>query len=384
MEFRKLKGSFLFDGKELLPGKTLIVDNEGAVADIIPFDEQDGNVEKLDGILAPAFINCHCHLELSHLQGYIPEHTGLVDFLLTVVGNRNQIFFDKNKSIREAEEEMFREGIAGVADICNTTDGIEVKTRSRLRWHNLIEVINFYDRSFSQQWSIYENVWQAHHAAGLDAVYTPHAPYSISAATYQAINEATRGDIISMHNQETIAENELFETGGGDFLRLFANFSQPVSPFPTTGKTSLQTWLPQFTNGQTILIVHNTFTSEADIQFATEHATKYGLNLFYCLCPNANLYIENKLPPVDLLVKTKAQIVLGTDSYSSNKSLSIASEMKTLKDNFPQLSMETLLQWATSNGAAALRWSDLGHFKKGTKPGVVLLSDDFSVQRLIG
>jgi cytosine/adenosine deaminase-related metal-dependent hydrolase len=95
---------------------------------------------------------------------------------------------------------------------------------------------------------------------------------------------------------------------------------------------------------------------------------------FYCLCPNANLYISNVLPDIHLLMKEQCNIVLGTDSLASNHQLSIAEEIKTIQNNFPGISLETMLQWATINGARALQMDDtLGSFEKGKQPGVLLL-----------
>ncbi|HEX6848332.1 MAG TPA: amidohydrolase family protein, partial [Chitinophagaceae bacterium] len=83
--------------------------------------------------------------------------------------------------------------------------------------------------------------------------------------------------------------------------------------------------------------------------------------------------------PIEMLMKHNCPIVLGTDSYSSNWQLSIAKEMQSLKKYFPSLSLETILQWATSNGAKALKWDDgLGSFEKGKRPGVTLLQNDLS------
>jgi cytosine/adenosine deaminase-related metal-dependent hydrolase len=37
--------------------------------------------------------------------------------------------------------------------------------------------------------------------------------------------------------------------------------------------------------------------------------------------------------------------------------------------------LATILQWATINGAKALRWEDkLGSFEKGKKPGVTVIN----------
>src|SRR6266404_1167553 len=99
-------------------------------------------------------------------------------------------------------------------------------------------------------------------------------------------------------------------------------------------------------------------------------------NLFFCLCPNVNFYIEDRLPDIPLFLKHSAPIVLGTDSLASNHQLSILEEMKTIKKAFPLISTREMLVWATSNGARALAFSsDLGDFALGKKPGIVLLEN---------
>jgi hypothetical protein len=55
---------------------------------VVPVAEAGRGVEVYRGLLCPGFINCHCHLELSHLRGVIPEGTGLVDFLSMVIRRR--------------------------------------------------------------------------------------------------------------------------------------------------------------------------------------------------------------------------------------------------------------------------------------------------------
>ena len=100
-------------------------------------------MEVFKGLLSPGFINCHCHLELSHMKGLVPKHTGLVDFVLKVVNERH--FEEKEilSAIENAENEMLQNGIVAVGDICNNTFTIPQKTRSRLAYHNFIEASGF-------------------------------------------------------------------------------------------------------------------------------------------------------------------------------------------------------------------------------------------------
>jgi len=99
-------------------------------------------------------------------------------------------------------------------------------------------------------------------------------------------------------------------------------------------------------------------------------------SLFFCFCPNANRYIEDRLPDIPLFLKRQARVVLGTDSLASNQQLSILEEIKTIKNVFPGTPSSRMLAWATSNGARALAFDEkLGDFKKGKKPGIVLLEN---------
>ncbi|HKL31088.1 MAG TPA: amidohydrolase family protein, partial [Tangfeifania sp.] len=98
-------------------------------------------------------------------------------------------------------------------------------------------------------------------------------------------------------------------------------------------------------------------------------------NTFLVLCPNSNLYIENRLPDVTLFRKNNLNICLGTDSLASNSRLSVLNEMITLQQYFPEISLEEMIKWATFNGARALQTkSRFGSFETGKKPGVNLIT----------
>ena len=385
MTLRKFQADQLFDGKKLLTDHVLITEADGTIVDLQPTEAAGEHIEQLEGILTPGLINAHCHLELSHLKDVIPPHTGLIEFLCSVVTKRG---FDPEviqEKIQLAEKEMFENGIVAVGDIGNTDDTALVKSKSQIRWQNFTEVLSFTDEKATDALAHFGSVAQTlketlgpPHRTAL----VPHAPYSISPRSFELINEATAGEVISMHNQEHPAEDHLYQTGDSEYLRLFKIFGIDQSPFPITGKTSLRSVLPYFNKQQTIFLVHNTSTTESDVIWAEEYAKKNELKLIWCLCINANLYIENKVPPIEILMRNNCRIVLGTDSYSSNWQLSIVREMKSIRDEFPAIPLETILQWATSSGAAALRWSDqLGTFEKGKQPGIVLLSNDLKKSR---
>ncbi|MES1214521.1 MAG: amidohydrolase family protein [Bacteroidota bacterium] len=392
MAYKKLRADQLFDGYQLLDeNHVLILKEDGTIEDIVSINDAGDDIQKFEGILSPGFINCHCHLELSHLKDVIPPKTGLIEFLCSVVTKRDFPRKIIEQKIINAEKEMYDNGIVAVGDIGNTADTANIKSKSRIYWQNFVEVLGFTDEKAEENIAHYNKVVDQMETALLTSdirhrtLLVPHAPYTISPKTFQLINQLTKNQIISIHNQEHPAEDELYKSGDGEYLKLFKIFGIDRSPFPVTGKSSIRSCLPYFNNGQTIFLIHNTYMPEEDVIWANEYASANGLKLVYCFCVNANLYIENRLPPIEQFIKHNCHIVLGTDSYSSNWQLSIAKEIGTIismPGSETVTSLEQVLQWATINGAKSLQWDDdLGSFEKGKRPGVVLIENDLSASR---
>jgi cytosine/adenosine deaminase-related metal-dependent hydrolase len=365
MTYRKFKGDYLFTGEGMAAGEMVLVsDAEGTVQAVVPAAEAGEGVESYAGLLSPGFVNCHCHLELSHLKGVIPEGTGLVDFLLGVIRRRGAERDLVMQAIAEGEEEMLEAGIVAVGDICNNADTIDQKRLGRMRYHNFIETIGFTEERAAERWAESMEVLKQFGGA---ATIVPHAAYSVSAALFRLIAANARG-IVSIHNQESEAENEFLFSGEGEFLRLYRGLGIDVSFFRGTGKRSLESWLPHFDKSQPLMLVHDVATTGEDLRMAE------GRGLFFCLCPNANLYIGGRLPDIGLLLRRGCRIVLGTDSLASNHRLNLLEEMKTLQRVFPEVETPTLLKWATTEGARALGVEGMmGSFEPGKRPGVLLL-----------
>ena len=384
--YRKFSADHIFNGYEFRQQQVLITDAAGVIVDTVAENEAGDGAEKLNGIICPGFINAHCHLELSHLKGHVPKHTGLVDFVLKVIYERHFKEEEILAAIKRAENEMLQNGIVAVGDICNNTLTIAQKSKANLLYHNFIEASGFPPAVAETRFARSLGICNEFRTTNLSTValakvdneqratINPHAPYSVSPQMFAMINSFPNNNLLTIHNQETAAENEFFEIGTGDFLRLYKQMGIDISFFKPTGKTSLQTWLPYFTKEQTIISVHNVCTSEEDLEFVKRTTNNQQPTTFFCLCPNANLYISNSLPDVKMLMQHTGNIVLGTDSLASNDQLSILEEIKTLQNNFKELNLSTLLQWATSNGSRALQMDKtLGSFKKGKQPGVILI-----------
>ncbi|KQM72549.1 amidohydrolase [Pedobacter sp. Leaf216] len=364
------------------------VNSDGTIEEILTKEEAaklDLKVINYKGAIVPGFINTHCHLELSHLLGQIPEHTGLVEFVQNIIKNRQSEEEKINAAMRDADQTMVDNGIVAVGDISNQLFSKGIKENSKIHYHTFVEAMGFNPERAEAIMACSIGIKKGF--APLPASIVPHAPYSVSPELFELIRQDAEdhNSFISVHNQETENENAFFEDKTGGFLDLYQFLGLDISFFLPTQKTSLQSCLP-YLKEQKTLLVHNTVTSKADIQFAKANNGK----LYWCLCPQANLYIENALPDVDLLIAENVKITLGTDSLASNHQLNILSEMITLQKH-KKVDFEQLLTWATINGAEFLELDrQTGTIAVGKKPGLNLiqLSADFTiesdqVQRLI-
>lgn len=393
MPLHKLAAPFIHTGTELLRNKVLVVhEDNGSIDQIINAEDAGDDVQKIEGLLCPGFVNAHCHLELSHLRNRIAEGTGMVEFLLQVIHQRQADSSLMVHYMQNADEQMLGNGIVAVGDVCNTSNSLAIKAESPLYYHNFVEAIGFLPANAKMRFDQALETARAfqQHFPPTQVSIVPHAPYSVSPKLFELIQNHEQ-QVTTMHNQESEAEAEFVTQGKGEMMRLFESIGVPITDLLPEGKTSLQYAAPYLPLARSILLVHNCYTSAADMQWLHDSFALIWKHFHFCICPKANIYIGNKLPDVKMLLEQHASLCLGTDSMASNDQLSILSEMQCLQSELPYLTTEQLLCFATANGAAALQVHDrFGEFRHGTTPGVLWLQDvgadlglaNASVQRL--
>jgi aminodeoxyfutalosine deaminase len=385
MSYRKLKAGRLFDGYTFINNTVLILSTGGVIQDILSTEDAGDDVETLQGTLVPGFINCHCHLELSHMRGLIPEKSGLVDFVFKVVTERHHSEEEILMSINKAEEEMLENGIVAVGDICNNSLTLQQKQRGRLAYYNFIEASGWLPSVSAQRFERAKAVADRFDTLSAPYSIVPHAPYSVSDNLWKQIQPYFEHKVVSIHNQETPFEDKFFQHGTGDFMRMYQLMNIDNSHHVATNRSSLQSYFEKLQTARNAVLVHNTFMQQEDIDYIQLKTQNSRLETFICLCVNANRYIEDALPPIDMFRKNNCTIVLGTDSLASNWSLDILDEIRSIRKSFPSIPLQELLSWATINGAKALNMHDhLGSLEKGKKPGIVLLDEDtLTAKRII-
>lgn len=373
----------------------ILTDDTGKIMDILSPENAEylsaiDGAQKYKGIICPGFVNTHCHLELSHLRGKLDEHTGLNGFITQLQKIRNSSDEEILQAISDAENEMIQNGIVAVGDICNGANSLQQKQKSNLYYHSFIELFGFDEIKADEIFEKGKIVFDYFNECSLSASIAPHAPYSTSKKMLHLIAKHCYENkkIMSIHNQESEEENKLFFSKTGKVMQMLLGFGFNLSDWKASGKNSLPSYMNDVQTMQNILLVHNTFTSQQDIEWAAAHIDNAQKNLYWCFCPNANLYIENHLPDCMNFINAQQQITLGTDSLASNHQLSIWEEIKTITTHFPSLTLETLLQWATQNGAKYLGIENkFGSIEKGKTPGLNLIENvgekNASVKKLL-
>ncbi|MBC8046019.1 MAG: amidohydrolase family protein [Fimbriimonadaceae bacterium] len=350
--------------------KVLLISDDGQIIGIKDVHEfTEGELERYQGALIPGLINTHCHLELSHLKNKFPEKTGLVEFLLQVTKLREADIAEKQIAMEKADAEMYKNGIVAVGDISNTIDSFPIKSKRNIHYHTFVELLSIDPFKVFAVMQNGEKLLASARGFGIHASLAAHAPYSVSIELVKMIsrNCYENGKPTTIHMLESNDENEFYLQGSGMIRKLYRELNIPLNEFKPPRKTSLESLLPYFNRNIKTLLVHNTIATTWDADWAEDLHP----NLFWCFCPNANLYIEDRLPDILMLMDHVQYITIGTDSLASNHQLSILEELKTIQKIFPEIKTPDMLRWATLYGAKFLGIDDtFGSFDIGKRPGI--------------
>lgn len=382
MSIRKIGASNIFTGKgEILANHVITLDDGDRILDIQPLDMSDhSDVEFYYGWIIPGFINAHCHLELSHMKSVLPTGTGLIPFIRGIVTQREADEDTIQEAIAAADHEMYREGIVAVGDISNTTDSFRIKANSPITYYTFVEAFDLMQPADAQ--GAFDRAYTVYEAAPGHKALVPHAPYSCTPELLNKINAVNTGrnKTISIHNQETIHENNFFLEKTGELIDFYTSFGLTLDHFNAIQRTSIHYLLQYLDADQRHLLVHNTKTTLLDYKTAIDKLVP----LYWATCANANLYIENQLPDYRMFLEEDANMTIGTDSLASNWGLSVWDELNTIKKYNSYIPNETLLKWSTYNGARALGLDDkFGIIAKGRTPGLLFIDSEERMEMLI-
>lgn len=309
--------------------------------------KESAGTEFYNGILIPGLVNCHAHLELSHMRGIIPGGGGLQKFILSVRDRRGTSRAEIIAAAERADRDMHDGGVVACGDISNDTVSFEVKKKSPVRYLTFTEVFGSDPLQADDRMEAALKVAASARESGLPGNITPHAVYSVSEPLSSLIRQhITPSSVISLHFLESDEERRM----AGGHVEAALGLSRLAAR---------------------LILVHNTVIRREEAAVLAAAG-----NTWFCLCPSSNMHISGVLPPVALLREVTGRIVAGTDSLASNDRLDMLTELRLLQDAAPGTPLHEIISWGTINGARALGMSDtLGSIEPGKKPGLLLVED---------
>ena len=353
---RSISADFVLTPERLQANQLLVLDDQGTVTSIETYAKgPDGrpltvsaNHGHIRGILTTGFVNAHCHLELSHLKGAIPKHTGMAGFVRQLQGIRNDFTQEERETaIEEAIGELAQSGTVAIGDICNGDSTLERKrVHPEMHFHNFCEVFSLdplrAENALSKGLDLAA-------AFGSHSNVTLHAPYSMSPRLRDLVSRHTRSRRVplSIHFLESKEEREIFEFLDGPLMQLFHGWGLRWSPH--TYDSAVEYVLEALPKKINTLLVHCTELRQEEM----ERIVAGWPLAHFVLCPLANEYIHGTQPPAEMFLQASDRVCLGTDSLAGNDQLSILAEMQFLQRE-QGIETETLLQWGSANGARAL------------------------------
>lgn len=349
---------------------------DGTIIEVGRLEEETPSTEFHNGIICPGFVNAHCHIELSHLKGKFRKGTGMSGFITQINELRESApAAERIERIEEEMERLYNEGVSAMADISNCNESFIPKRESPIYTRTFIELFGSEPKDAEMIIDGAKKLLEEADRCGIDASITPHSPYTMSPELLgKASAQGLSRGYISYHNQESEEEEEMIGFGRG---ALHENYiSRGLSVPSPTGRPALIHFLERLKEihnppfKEHILLIHNTVTGIESIRAAKEILEEST----WVTCPLSNIFIHNRLAPLNIFREEGLRIAIGTDSLSSNDTLSMIGEMEKIQSSFPEIPLGEIIEWATINGAKALgQEGRLGTLTPGKRPGVVLI-----------
>lgn len=363
----------LMPDSSIRSGMAVLTNPNGSIKDVFEAKENLYLNEKTYhccGLLLPGLINSHCHLELSWCRGLYPEKSGMEAFYGAMSGVHSRRPADQIilANIQHAMEELYNQGVVAIADISNTPLTLSAKTNSNIYFHTFLEVFGTNENDakycFNDILTLQKTFAENKQNCSLSAHTLITLSQTLMSLLMTRIEEEKT--IHSIHFLESIEEKQYFEQMRPILNIHGNNFAK--SNYKSASNAACKLMPAQ----NRVMFVHNTFAGKENIEEILHHFS----NPWFCFCPASNQYITGQLPDVPMIQSLTPDILIGTDSLSSNHELNMFAEIDILLDTYATLKPETLLAAATLNGARFLGIDkQFGSIEKNKKPGLVLLEN---------
>src|SRR5829696_3284308 len=349
-------------------------------------------VEELgEAALLPGFVNCHTHLELTAMRGFLePEEGDFFAWLRKVTVSRNERMGADDLYVSAAwgAVEAARAGVTCVGDASDSG----ATTMRALRDAGLRGVV--YQEAFGPDAGeaaarfdrAREKIGRLR--SGETALVTlglsPHSPYTVAPTLLKMLARYAVEERLPLmiHAAESEAEQALMLEGGGIFAAAYAlrGFT-----FDSTRTTTVRHLADTGVLDTRPLLAHCVRVDEGDVRLMKEH----GAGVAHC--PKSNAKLGHGRAPLASMIEAGVSVGLGSDSVASNNVCDVLEESRfaLLASRAASetvgggrvLDAEDALRLMTRGGAAAMNMPGVtGALEEGLEADLVAVRLDAAHQ----
>jgi len=341
--------------RDILLEHYAVVIQSGKIIDVCSIAEANEtyqaseNIALDEHVLIPGLINLHTHAAMNLMRG-LADDLPLMPWLEQHIWPAEQKLVSPNY-VRDgtllACAEMLSGGITTFNDMYFYPEAAaESSLKIGMRANLGLVVLEFPTQ--------YANDADSYIQQGLDArdhlrdetlisfSFAPHAPYTVSDATFQRIATLAEQVNIGVHTHMHETQDEIAQSEQKYGLR-------PMSRLANLGLL-----------GPNLTLAHCVHLDDVEIKLIAEH----GCSIAHC--PSSNLKLASGIAPIAEYTKDGVNIGLGTDGAASNNRLDMFAEIrlaallaKGQSGDATAISAHQALEMATINGAKALGLEDV-------------------------
>lgn len=337
----------------------------------------------VDSAIMPGLINCHSHLEITAMRGFLDRFDDdFFSWLITLTKTRDEKLTaeDIETSAMLGAFEGVKAGVTCFGDIGRLGfAGFKALKENGLRG------ILFQETEFSPSNETAEADFEKlkekflrlkeNQTNRVQIGLSPHAPYTVSRKLFEKITEYTlRENIkITIHAAESEQEKNLMQNGVGFFAKLYQeqriNWESPrCSTIEYLERIGVLRAKPLF--------AHCVKVSENDIRLIAESKSKIAH------CPKSNAKFGHGVAPLEKFLSKNIAVGFGSDSMASNNICDILEEARfaallarTLEEKKRFIHAEEIIKTATEGGAKALGLEkEIGTLEAGKQADLIVIS----------
>jgi 5-methylthioadenosine/S-adenosylhomocysteine deaminase len=307
----------------------VLVDAGGRIAAIGPNPQvpapPDAQVLQFpDAVLVPGLVNCHTHLELTHLAGKNAERE-FAPWIRAIRALKDGSTPEQfTRSAEQGVRDCWAAGVTCVADTGST--GAPLEALARLGGRGIYYQEVFGPDPTKCAASLTELAAAVRRLRPLATGHarlgvSPHAPYTVSEPLYRATAELARRERlpVAVHIAESREETALVRDGAGPFadalrargISVTARGRSPVEHLVQLGVVQ---------RGTACLCIHCVQVSERDVELLWQAGAAIAL------CPRSNRAHGHGTAPLALFRRAGLTLGLGTDSVVSTGDVDLWSE----------------------------------------------------------